>query len=332
MPSIWGKLAKRLALFALMLLLLSVIVFFVARLTPGDPMQSFFGDAVETMSSEELDAAREQLGLTGPIWLQYCRWIARVARGDFGLSLRYKKPVTEVVRPLVGNTLILGATSYILVFVLAAGLALICVRFEDRLPDRIICKAGTVAFYVPAFWLGVLLVLVFSVNLRWLPSGGAYGLGKSMSAADRIKHLIMPLTVMILSHLWYYGYMIRNKLSDEVRREYVLLARSKGLGQTEILIRHCFRNILPTIVSIMAISIPHVLSGTYVAEAVFNYPGIGLLAVNSAKYHDYNLLMVMVLITGSMVILAGMSAQLINEIIDPRMREQDDKWIQITDS
>jgi peptide/nickel transport system permease protein len=126
--------------------------------------------------------------------------------------------------------------------------------------------------------------------------------------------------------------MIRNKLLDEVRRDYVLLARAKGLGKTEVLLRHCFRNVLPTIVSIMAISIPHVLSGTYVSEAVFNYPGIGLLAVNSAKYHDYNLLMVMVLITGSVVILAGMAAEFVNEIIDPRMREQDDSWIKITDS
>ncbi|MDR2368530.1 MAG: ABC transporter permease [Deltaproteobacteria bacterium] len=331
MPSIWNKLFKRLALFAFMLFLLSVVVFYVARLTPGDPLQSFFGDAMETMSPEQLDAARERLGLTGPIYLQYGHWIAKVVRGDFGLSLRYKKPVSEVVRPLLGNTVILGVTAYALVFVLAILLALVCVRFEDTALDKLICRLGTTAFYVPAFWLGVVLVLLFSVNLRWLPSSGAYGLGKSGDIPDRVRHLIMPLAVMILSHLWYYGYMIRNKLLDEVRRDYVLLARAKGLGKTEVLVKHCFRNVLPTIVSIMAISIPHVLSGTYVAEAVFNYPGIGLLAVNSAKYHDYNLLMVMVLLTGALVILAGMSAEFINEIIDPRMKEQGDEWIKITD-
>ena len=331
-PSIWMNICKKLALFIFMLFLLSIIVFYVARLTPGDPLQSFYGDAMETMTTEQLDAARERLGLTGPIWFQYRYWITQVVQGDFGLSLRYKKPVVEVVGPLIGNTLILGCTAYALVFASAIVLALICVRYEDRLVDRVICKFGTAAFYVPAFWLGVVLVLMFSVNLRWLPSSGAYGLGKAGDIANRVKHLIMPLTVMVLSHLWYYGYMIRNKLLDEVRRDYVLLARAKGLGKTEILIKHCFRNVLPTIVSIMAISIPHVLSGTYVAEAVFNYPGIGLLAVSSAKYHDYNLLMIMVLITGAMVILAGLAAQFINEIIDPRMREQDEAWIRITDS
>ena len=331
MSPIWSKLAKRLALFVLMLFLLSVVVFYVARLTPGDPLQSFFGDAMETMSAEQLEAARVRLGLTGPIHVQYAHWIVKVLKGDFGLSLRYKKPVSEVVRPLLGNTLILGVAAYALVFLLAIGLALICVRCEDSFIDKLICRVGTTAFYIPAFWLGVVLVLLFSVNLRWLPSSGAYGLGKSSDLADRVRHLIMPLAVMVLSHLWYYGYMIRNKLLDEVRRDYVLLARSKGLGKTEVLIKHCFRNVLPTIVSIMAISIPHVLSGTYIAEAVFNYPGIGLLAVNSAKYHDYNLLMVMVLITGALVILAGMSAQFINEIIDPRMREISDEPLAVAD-
>ncbi|MDR2455109.1 MAG: ABC transporter permease, partial [Deltaproteobacteria bacterium] len=179
MPSIWSKLAKRLSLFIFMLFLLSVIVFYVARLTPGDPLQSFFGDAMETMSTAQLDAARERLGLTGPIYIQYYHWIAKVLRGDFGLSLRYKKPVSEVVGPLLGNTLILGVTAYALVFILAISLALVCVRYEDRLIDKVICRAGTTAFYIPAFWLGVVLVLLFSVNLRWLPSSGAYSLGKS---------------------------------------------------------------------------------------------------------------------------------------------------------
>ena len=136
----------------------------------------------------------------------------------------------------------------------------------------------------------------------------------------QVVKLVLPLAVMVASHLWYYAYMIRNKLLDEVRRDYVLLARSKGLGRTRVLWSHCLRNVMPTVVGIMAISIPHVLSGTYVAEAVFNYPGIGLLAISSAKYHDYNLLMLMVLFTGAMVISSSLLAQSINEAIDPRIK------------
>ena len=259
------------------------------------------------MSSAELDAARQRLGLDGPIWEQYRRWAGNVLDGDFGMSLKYKRPVVDVVLPLLGNTLLLGGLAYALVFVLAIALALIC-------------RVGTLTSCIPEFWLSLMLILIFAVELHWLPSSGAYSYGKAGDIADRARHLVLPLAVMVASHLWYYAYMIRNKLLDEVRRDYVLLARSKGLGRTRVLWSHCLRNVMPTVVGIMAISIPHVLSGTYVAEAVFNYPGIGLLAISSAKYHDYNLLMLMVLFTGAMVIISSLLAQSINEAIDPRIK------------
>ena len=104
-----------------------------------------------------------------------------------------------------------------------------CARFEDTWIDRVICKVGTAAYYIPPFWLGVVLVLVFSINLHILPSSGAYDIGKANDIGNRIRHMILPLIVMILSHLWYYAYMIRNKLLDEVRKDYVLLARMKGI-------------------------------------------------------------------------------------------------------
>ncbi|PKM78368.1 MAG: peptide ABC transporter permease [Firmicutes bacterium HGW-Firmicutes-15] len=314
------KITKRTLGLILTMFILSVGVFYLARLAPGDPLQSFYGDAVESMTTQELDAARIRLGLDGPIYAQYTKWIGNASQGDFGLSLKYKTPTLDVVSPLIGNTLILGGTAYILVFVLATLLALFCAMNEDSLFDRIICKVGTAAYYIPPFWLGVVLVLIFSINLHWLPSSGAYDIGKSGDILNRIRHMILPLIVMILSHLWYYAYMIRNKLLDEVRKDYVLLAKSKGCTKTEIVFKHCFRNVAPTIVSIMAISIPHVLSGTYIAESVFNYPGIGALSVQSAKYHDYNLLMLVVLITGLLVISSSIIAQSINEVIDPRMK------------
>ena len=314
------KIGKRLLGFVGAMFLLSVIVFYFARLAPGDPLQSFYGDAVESMTVEEQDAARIRLGLDGPIQVQYVRWLQNAFQGDFGLSLKYKTPAMSVVEPLISNTLILGGTAYILVFLLAILLAMFCARFEDTWIDRVICKVGTAAYYIPPFWLGVVLVLVFSINLHILPSSGAYDIGKANDIGNRIRHMILPLIVMILSHLWYYAYMIRNKLLDEVRKDYVLLARMKGIRKNQILWFHCLRNVAPTIVSIMAISIPHVLSGTYIAEAVFNYPGLGALSVESAKYHDYNLLMLLVLITGVLVITSSIIAQFVNEAIDPRMK------------
>lgn len=317
------KAAKKLLGFLLTMLVLSAVVFCFARLAPGDPLQSFYGDAVETMTAREQEQARERLGLNGSIPLQYVRWAGSALHGDFGLSLKYKMPAMDVISALLGNTLVLGGTAFVLVFALAVLLALFCAVHEDTLVDKIICKAGTAAAYIPPFWLGVVLILIFSINLRWLPGSGAYDVGMAEDAGNRLRHMVLPLTVMIFSHLWYYAYMIRNKLLDEVRKDYVLLAKSKGCGRAEIVLKHCLRNVAPTIVSTMAISIPHVLSGTYIAESVFNYPGIGALAVSSAKYHDYNLLMLVVLVTGVMVLVSSMIAQAVNEKIDPRMKAEE---------
>ena len=321
------RLIRRLLLLVLCMFLLSIAVFFIARLAPGDPLQSFYGDAMELMTETEKEAARERLGLQAGLCTQYVHWLAQAFQGDFGLSFKYKMPVLDVIRPLIGNTLLLGLLAYVLVFALAVVLAVFCVLYEDRFVDKAICKIGTATYYIPGFWLGVVLVLIFSVNLGWLPSSGAYDVGMKGNIGNRVQHLILPLIVMITSHLWYYAYMIRNKLLDEVRKDYVLFAKAKGCTGREIVWKHCLRNVAPTIVSIMAISIPHVTGGTVVVEAVFNYPGIGNLAVESAKYHDYNLLMVTVLLTGMAVFAGSFLAQTVNEEIDPRMKEMESvKW------
>ena len=317
---LWYRIVKRIVLLAIVMLLLSVVVFFLARLAPGDPLQSFYGDSLEMMSEEEKADARTRLGLDANIFVQYGRWISGAFHGNLGISFKYKMPVQKVINPLIGNTLLLGSIAYFFVFLFATVLAVFCVLHEEGIVDRLICKIGQLFYYTPAFWLGVVLVLIFSVNLYWLPSSGAYDVGKKYDFGNRVSHMILPLFVMIASHCWYYGYMIRNKLLDEVRKDYVLLAKSKGCSKREIVWKHCLRNVAPTIVNIMAISIPHVTGGTVVVEAVFNYPGIGSLAVESAKYHDYNLLMVDVLITGFAVFLSSFIAQIVNEQIDPRMK------------
>ena len=265
------RILKRILLLAVVMFLLSVVVFWLARLAPGDPLQSFYGDSLEMMTSEEVAAARTRLGLDQGIGVQYVRWFTNVVHGDFGLSLKYRQPVMNVIRPLIGNTLVLGGIAYIVIFILAVLIAIFCTLHEDQWIDRLICKIGTAAYYVPAFWLGVVLILIFSVNLGWFPSSGAYDVGMADSIGNRMKHMILPLVVMIFSHLWYYAYMIRNKFLDEVRKDYVLLARSKGLSKRKILWKHCLRNVMPTIVSIMAVSVPHVTGGTVTVEAVFNY-------------------------------------------------------------
>ena len=311
---------KKIVLFLVSIFLLSVIVFYIARLAPGDPLVSYYGERVEKMSPEEHAWAEEKLGLNEPIAVQYVKWLGNALHGNFGISYKYKMDVLEVIAGRVVNTLLLGGIGFILIFILAMLLGILCAWYEERLPDKIICLVGTVTSCIPEFWLSLVLILIFAVELQLLPSSGAYAVGNG-SVTDRIMHLVLPMVVVVTDHLWYYAYLIRNKILEEVRADYVLLAKSKGLTKKQIMFRHCLRNMIPTYLSIMAISVPHILGGTYIIETVFSYPGIGTLAYESARYKDYNLLMVLCMLTGVIVILCNMVAQAINERIDPRIKE-----------
>lgn len=320
-------LGKKFLIFLASVLFLSLAVFLISRLTPTDPLQSYYGERVEKMSVEEKEAAREKLGLNDPVSVQYVRWLQNAVRGDFGISYKYKQDVTEVISLRIGNTMILGGIGFVLTFAGSLALGILCAWNEDRLIDRVLCRFGTFTSCVPEFWFSLVLILIFSVTLKWLPSSGAYSVGNPDDIGDRILHLILPMTVVLFSHLWYYAYMIRNKLLEEVRADYVLLARAKGLTKSQIMFGHCLRNILPSYISLMAISVPHILGGTYIVEAVFAYPGIGTLSYESARYADYNMLMILCMITGIVVIFCNMVGQIINEQIDPRIRQAEGSGI-----
>ena len=305
------------------LIVLSMAVFVIARLCPGDPLRSYYGDGVEHMSEAQKEAARTKLGLNDSLIVQYQRWAENLFAGDLGLSYKYKLPVTEVIGRVWRNTLILGAASYVLTFGLAILLGCFCALKEDRLIDRAICRIGVVSSCIPSFFLALLLILFFAVELGVLPAGGAYSYGNSHSLPDRMLHLILPVTVMVLEHLWYYAYMVRNKLVEETRQDYVLLCKAEGIPRTKILCRHCLRNIMPSMLVIMAIAVPHILGVTYVVETVFSYPGLGTLSFESAMYQDYNTLMALCMLTGACVLVFNLAAQLLSEFIDPRMQREE---------
>lgn len=314
---------KKLLFFLCSVFLLSLAVFYIARLAPGDPLVSYYGERVEKMTPAEREQTVERLGLNDPIWVQYLRWLKGAVKGEFGISYKYKQDVLQVIRGRTANTLILGGIGFLLTFMLSLLLGTVCAWFEDRPLDKVICKVGTAVSCIPEFWLSLALMLVFCVIFPLLPSGGAYSIGSLGGFSDRLRHLILPLTVVVLSHLWYYAYMVRNKLLEEIRSDYVLLAKSKGLSQKRILFSHCLRNIMPSYISLMAVSVSHILGGTYIVEAVFSYPGLGTLSYESARYHDYNMLMVLCMMTGILVIFCNILGQIINERLDPRIKGEE---------
>ena len=304
------------------MLMLSIVVFTLSRLSPGEPLAAYYGDALDRMSIEQKEAAMSRLSLDRPVAEQYLAWAKNVLRGDFGISYIYKRPVSGVIKDLWFNTLLLGGIAYVLTFALSTLLAVFCARREGGVIDAVACKIGIVSSLIPTFFVAVLCILIFSLNLKILPSGGAYSVGHKHDIGDRIRHLILPVFTLTLSHLWYYAHILRNKLIDELHKDYVLLLRVKRLSMSRILYRHCLRNCLPALITIMSISIPHIIAGTYITELVFSYPGLGTLALESVRYKDYNTLSVITLLTGFAVICAGILGQEISARLDPAMRHE----------
>lgn len=220
---------KKALAFLLSVLVLSLAVFYVSRLAPGDPLVSYYGDRAEKLTPQERAQAEEKLGLDEPIFTQYVRWAQNALHGDFGISYKYKMPAAEVIASRAGNTLLLGGIGFVLIFTLSLLLGMLCARREGTIFDRAVCKLGTITSCIPEFWLSLLLILIFAIELRVLPSSGAYSIGQQNNIADRAAHLILPLAVVVLGHLWYYAYMIRNRLLDEMRaRTMCCLPRPRG--------------------------------------------------------------------------------------------------------
>lgn len=304
---IW-QFSKKLLWFALSLFTLSLIVFFMARLAPGDPLRAYYGEGVERMSETQRSAAASALGLDRPIWTQYCIWLSGMFQGEFGISLQYKRDVIQVVGSAWQNTLLLSGAAFILTCLLSLVLGGLCCCFEGRWLDKLICKIGIISNCIPSFLFSLGLILVFSVWLRLLPASAAPA-GNGVST----RHLILPVCSLLLGHVWYYAYSVRNLLCEQARLDYVLLCRAKGLTKSQTLVRHCIVNIIPTYASMMAVFIPHILGGTYIVEKIFSYPGLGTLCIEAIQYHDYNMVMVICLFTGTAVMLSGALARLLGQ-------------------
>jgi peptide/nickel transport system permease protein len=196
-----------------------------------------------------------------------------------------------------------------------------CVSKEGKIADRLICRIGIALNSIPEFFAALLLLFFFCAVLQVLPASGAYAVGQEDSVMSRAVHLILPVSAIVITHVWYVAYMMRNKLSDEMRKEYVLMYRAGGAGKT-VIYKHCVKNIMPAAISMMAVFLPHLLGGAYVIENVFSYPGLGKLGFDSVKYHDYNMLMLVCMMTGAAVIFFNMAAQFVNERIDPRFKQE----------
>lgn len=294
-------------LVAVTALLVSSGIIFTLINTAVDPATAIAGaDA----SAENVEMVRRNLGLDRPLVVQFTSWIRRALLGDFGLSYRLNKPVTELVMQSFAITLTLGASALILGGLVGVGLGVTAALRRGSIYDHFVLLFSTIGQAIPAFWLALMLVVVFSVNLRWLPVSG-YG---------SVSHAVLPVTVLSLITVPAVIRLSRSAMIEVMESDYIRAARAKGLGMTYIVLKHALRNALGPVLSLSAVQLGVLLSGSVAIETVFSINGIGFLAWQSVQRADIPVIQAIVFLLSVIYLVLIVAGDLANSALDPRTR------------
>jgi peptide/nickel transport system permease protein len=310
-------LVARLAATLPLLLGISLILFLVVHLAPGGPMDVYADNPSVTPAA--LERIAEAYGLNKPLPVQYGLWLKAMLTGDWGYSIRTGRPVLTEVAERLGPTLLLGAVAMSVAFIASVALGVVSAARRGRWPDKVIGGLTLAGLSVPVFWLALVLQLVFAVWLGWLPTGGLQTIGVE-SFTDRLAHLVMPAAVLAIATTAGWSRYIRAGMIEALSQDYIRTAYAKGLSEPRVLLRHGLRNAIIPAVSIIALDLASVISGAVIVESIFRWPGIGSLFVQSMDGRDYPMLMGILMIGSAAVILANIGADLVQALLDPRLR------------
>ena len=307
--------ASRLVQGVLLLLVVSMVVFAIVHAAPGGPALLNNPDVDPTLAREY----RQALGLDDPIPVQYVRWLRNVLRGNLGRSYQHGIPTTQLLAGRIPNTLLLSGTALVLAVLVAVPLGIVSAVYRYSLLDYAATVTAFFGVSIPIFWLGIMLIIVFSVQLGWLPSAGMTTVGTAFSWADLLRHLIMPAVVLSTFPLAQLARYMRSSMVEVLAQDYIRTARSKGLGDVAVLVRHALRNALIPVVTVLGVLVPRLLGGAVITEAIFAWPGLGRLAVDSAITRDYPVIMGVTLLVSGMVVLSNLLTDLAYVALDPRI-------------
>ncbi|MEP3689105.1 MAG: ABC transporter permease [Sulfitobacter dubius] len=300
--------------FVLTLLAVSVVVFAVMNVLPGDPALTILGmDA----SEDALAALREQLGLNAPLVTRYFSWVWNALQGDFGLSHSFRVPVSELISERLPMTISLAVAGMLVTLVLALGLGITAAAQHGRAGDWGVMFLSQLGIAVPAFWLSILLVMLFAVKLRWLSPGGFAGWDDPVAA---LRSLILPTVALALVQSAVLARVTRSSALEVMRQDFVRTARASGLSHRRILWRHVLPNALVPIVTIVGMQFAALVTGTIVIENVFYLPGLGRLIFQSIANRDLPTVQALVMLFAAIVVTANFVVDLLYVVIDPRLK------------
>jgi peptide/nickel transport system permease protein len=301
-----------------LLLGISLILFAVVHLAPGGPLDVYADNPSVTPAA--LKRMAVAYGLDRPLPAQYLLWLKSTLAGDWGYSIRTGRPVTTEIADRLGPTLQLGGLALAIALAVSLPLGVIAAARPGGWIDRLLGAATLVGLSIPVFWLALLLQLLFAVALGWLPSAGYETVGSS-SIGDRLAHIAMPATVLAVATMAGWTRYVRAGMLDVLSQDYIRTAHAKGLTEAAVILRHGLRNAVPPAVTIIALDLASVISGAVITETVFSWPGIGSLFIESLDGRDYPVLMGLLILGSAAVILANILADLVQALLDPRLRD-----------
>ncbi|BCH34952.1 ABC transporter permease [Mesorhizobium sp. L-8-10] len=320
-----GRILIRALVTLLMVMSLNFILF---RVVPGDPGQLLLAGARSGVTEQQIDGLRKQWGLDRPLIPdQVVDYIAATLHGDLGYSFKFRgERVADLLLVRLPATLALVGVSQLFAIVFGVMLGLYAGWRRGGAVDNLTTGISLALYSTPTFWLGMLMVLVFSTTLGWLPGYGAYSpTGGAEGAmdwlADRLRHLVLPAATLALGLCGQYVLVARAAMSDVVTEDYMVTARAKGLTGRQMLMRHAFRNAMMPVVTLITLNLGYVVAGAITVEAVFNWPGIGGLTVEALNARDYPVLQGIFLMLGASIVIANIVADLTYGLLDPRVRQ-----------
>ena len=310
-------LLRRLLLLVPVLLGVSVVVFLVLHLAPGDPAEIMLGPQA---TQEDVSRLRVDLGLDEPLPLQYVRWMAHVLQGDLGRSIRMRQPVLGEVLIRFRATLLLTATALLLSTVGGITLGVLSAARPHSIVDRLSTVGSIFGASMPSFWLGLVLMVCFSLWLGWLPASGMYGAHGAGGLVDLLSHLALPAITLAAASMTIIARLTRSTMLDILRQDFVRTARAKGLSERSVVWGHAFKNSLIPLITVAGIQIGYLLGGAVVTEEVFTLPGVGRLLLGAVVQRDYPLVQGIILLTAITYVFANLLVDVSYGFLNPRIR------------
>lgn len=310
---------KKLAMMIPMLLVISLVVFLGLRSTGIDPITFMVPPEVQSQSPEIVEQLRENLGLNDPLIVQYFRWLGNILKGDLGLT-NSGESISGIIAERLPYTLELSAYAMIFSAIIGIGIGIISAIRQNGIIDYIGRVLAVLGQAVPQFLVGILMIWIFSIKLGIFPAANRVSPGATNAFVDAFMHLFLPVTTLTIGMVAVLMRYARNTMLDVLNSDYIKTARSKGIPEWKVYMKHGFRNAMKPVLVILMFRIPALIAGSVVIESVFSYPGIGTTMTNAITNMDYNLVLVITLIIAAVMLIASFMVDVLNALLDPRVR------------